>query len=179
MSDRLGKKIVRLRTAAGISQEKFAELLGVGRQTVLRWETGRTSPDCEKLVRMCELFHVSADEILGLCSDAEEAADTAVKTAACSRETERLQKRKERKFWVLIGVSTFFVVAVAVLLVLMYFPYQGTDINVVYDRFWWFSDWWIIGFIIAGACCVLAVIVVIVIKHLKKKKREKQSEHEE
>ena len=36
----LGQRIKACRQAAGISQEKTAELVGVSRQAVTKWETG-------------------------------------------------------------------------------------------------------------------------------------------
>ena len=60
----IGDRILKLRKEAGLSQEAFAEKLGVSRQSVSKWETGSVMPDLNKLVAMCELFGVSSDYIL-------------------------------------------------------------------------------------------------------------------
>lgn len=61
----LGEKISDLRKKNGISQEKLAELLGISRQAVTKWESGKGNPDTENLIRLAELFGVSLDELCG------------------------------------------------------------------------------------------------------------------
>lgn len=62
----MGKKIWELRKAAGLSQEQLAECLEVSRQAVSKWETDQSMPETEKLAALCRVFHVSADELLGM-----------------------------------------------------------------------------------------------------------------
>ena len=59
----LGKTIAKLRRENGISQEKLAEMVGVSRQAVTKWENGKTNPDTENLIRLGEIFGVSVDEL--------------------------------------------------------------------------------------------------------------------
>lgn len=61
----LGEKISELRKKAGFSQEKLAEIIGVSRQAVTKWESGNANPDTENLVRLSEVFNVSLDELCG------------------------------------------------------------------------------------------------------------------
>lgn len=60
----IGKQIQQRRTAAGISQEELAERLYITRQTLSNWETGKTYPDINSLLRLSDLFHVSLDELV-------------------------------------------------------------------------------------------------------------------
>lgn len=60
----LSEKIQMLRKEEGLSQEAFAEKMGVSRQAVSKWELGVSKPDVEKIVLMSELFHVSTDYLL-------------------------------------------------------------------------------------------------------------------
>lgn len=57
------KKLSELRKKSGLSQEKLAELVGVSRQAVTKWESGKSNPDTENLVRLAEIFGVSIDEL--------------------------------------------------------------------------------------------------------------------
>ncbi len=57
-------KIVKLRKEQGLSQEAFAEKMGVSRQSVSKWESGVSVPDTEKILAMSELFGVSTDYLL-------------------------------------------------------------------------------------------------------------------
>ncbi len=60
----IADKIVKLRKEKGLSQEVFAEKLGVSRQSVSKWESGSALPDTDKIVAMSELFGVSTDYLL-------------------------------------------------------------------------------------------------------------------
>ena len=60
----IGQKIVQLRTASDISQEQLAEMLGVSRQSVSKWENNMATPDLDKLIRMKLLFDTTLDELV-------------------------------------------------------------------------------------------------------------------
>ena len=59
-----GEKIVHLRISNGISQEQLAKLLKVSRQSVSKWESDKSQPEIEKIIKLAELFKVSIDELL-------------------------------------------------------------------------------------------------------------------
>lgn len=48
------------------TQEEVAQFCGVQRQTISQWKNGNTRPDIADLENLAELFHVSADYLLGL-----------------------------------------------------------------------------------------------------------------
>ncbi|MBQ5824228.1 MAG: helix-turn-helix domain-containing protein [Clostridia bacterium] len=60
----IGDRILKLRKEAGLSQEAFAEQLGVSRQSVSKWESGVATPDTDKIIAMCDIFGVSTDYLL-------------------------------------------------------------------------------------------------------------------
>lgn len=60
----IGQKITRLRSAAGISQEQLAEKIYVSRQSVSKWEMDQALPQIDKVLLLCELFDITADELL-------------------------------------------------------------------------------------------------------------------
>ena len=60
----IGERIQKLRKESGMSQEGLADVIGVSRQAVSKWESGQSLPDTEKIVLMCEHFGVSSDYIL-------------------------------------------------------------------------------------------------------------------
>ena len=61
----LSNRIYTLRRRAGLSQDQLAELLGVSRQAVSRWENGSATPGLEKLQAMCRCFQVTMDQLTG------------------------------------------------------------------------------------------------------------------
>lgn len=73
---KLHEKIVKLRRAAGISQEEMAGRLNVSRQAVSRWELGTARPDAENILQLSSLFRVTADYLLN--DDYESDSDTPI-----------------------------------------------------------------------------------------------------
>lgn len=53
-----------LRKSWGYTQEQLAERLGVSRQAIARWEAGETAPDVRILKNLCEIFGISADNLI-------------------------------------------------------------------------------------------------------------------
>lgn len=60
----LHEKIYELRKSRGISQEELAEVLGVTRQSVSKWEMGNSVPELETLVALSKYFGVTTDYLL-------------------------------------------------------------------------------------------------------------------
>ncbi len=60
----LGEKIFNLRNKEGISQEQLAEKINVSRQSVSKWEMDQALPQIDKVLQLCELFHISTDDLL-------------------------------------------------------------------------------------------------------------------
>ena len=60
----IAERLQKLRRKAGYSQEQTAELLGISRQAVSKWESGQGKPDLDNLVRLTEIYNTSADYIL-------------------------------------------------------------------------------------------------------------------
>lgn len=60
----LGEKITHLRNVANISQEVLADRLSVSRQSVSKWEMDQAQPQIDKVLQLCQIFNVSADELL-------------------------------------------------------------------------------------------------------------------
>lgn len=60
----LGERICQYRIERRLSQQEVAEKLEVSRQSVSKWETDGAVPELDKLVKLCELFEVSLDELV-------------------------------------------------------------------------------------------------------------------
>ncbi len=59
-----GQRIQKLRQDNALSQEAFANVLGVSRQSVSKWEQDKSFPDTDKLELMCKSFGVSCDWLI-------------------------------------------------------------------------------------------------------------------
>ena len=60
----IGEKIVEARKANNMTQEQLAELMGVTRQSVSRWEQNQAYPEIEKILRLSDILNVSCDYLL-------------------------------------------------------------------------------------------------------------------
>lgn len=57
-------KLPKLRKENNITQEQLADMLGVSRQAVSKWESGLSIPDMEKIIEMCKIFNAPIEELL-------------------------------------------------------------------------------------------------------------------
>ena len=70
---KFNEKIYWCRKKAGLSQEALAEIIGVSRQSISKWETGESSPEISKLPLLAKAFEVTADWLLSEDGIPEEA----------------------------------------------------------------------------------------------------------
>ena len=61
---RIGRFLRELRGERGLTQEQFAEKLGVSNRSVSRWENGRNMPDFDLVLQIAHYYDVSVEEIL-------------------------------------------------------------------------------------------------------------------
>ena len=60
----LGEVLKRHRAACKMTQEFVAESLGVSRQAVSKWESGKSDPSTSNLIALAALFGTTAEELL-------------------------------------------------------------------------------------------------------------------
>ncbi len=113
----LGERIGAHRKRMGISQEELGHRMGVSRQAVSKWETGRAVPDMENLLALARLFGVPVSELADTPAENPE-------TEAFSETAEVSEKKKTRRlsrFWViltLVGLMALLLLAGISLLLL-------------------------------------------------------------
>ena len=52
-----------MRVNAEMSQFEAAKALGVTKNTIFNWETYKTSPNANQLIRLCEIYGCTMDDI--------------------------------------------------------------------------------------------------------------------
>ena len=62
----IGETIKKLRKEREITQEEFAEVLGVSCQSVSRWENNSCYPDIELIPVIASFFGISTDKLMGI-----------------------------------------------------------------------------------------------------------------
>ena len=59
------EKLAELRKQIGKTQQGIADILGVARATVAKWETGEREPDIKTLKTLAAYYHTSVSYIVG------------------------------------------------------------------------------------------------------------------
>jgi len=62
----IGERLAEVRKDHGDTQQSFAKKLNVTKYTVSSWEQEKSEPNHEMLVKICRLYEVSSDYLLGL-----------------------------------------------------------------------------------------------------------------
>ena len=58
------EKLYELRKKSCLSREQLAEQLGVSRQAISKWESGKAMPESDTLVSISQYFNVSPDYLM-------------------------------------------------------------------------------------------------------------------
>lgn len=88
MNVEIAQRLAELRREKGYSQEELAEIIGLSRQAVSKWERAESSPDTSNLVALAKLYGVTLDELLRVEADIEDDMKFEVKDRAYSTEAE-------------------------------------------------------------------------------------------
>ena len=126
----LGEKISKQRKELNYTQEQLAEILGVSRQSISKWESDIAYPETEKLIELGKLFDCSMDYLLK--EEITEKDDTQAfvlseKVEEISRKiiTEK-NKVKVKKTLKIIGIVFAAFLAVDIISMILYFFVIGT-----------------------------------------------------
>lgn len=60
----LAENLIKLRKEKGLTQEQTAQMIGVSRQAVSKWESGNGVPDINNLIEIAKLYQVNIDDLL-------------------------------------------------------------------------------------------------------------------
>lgn len=87
----LGEKMRELRKSRRMSQETVAELVGISRQAVNKWERDQSTPSTENLFKLAEILGTSVDQLL--CVNAKSDDNTLAAQVYALYKAEQAQKR--------------------------------------------------------------------------------------
>lgn len=60
----LSERIRSKRIEMNMTQEYVAEKIGVSRQAISKWESGKSSPSTSNLISIANLFNISVDDLI-------------------------------------------------------------------------------------------------------------------
>ena len=126
----LSENIRAKRKSKGLSQQELAMKLNVVRQTISKWEQGRSVPDSDMLILISEALEIPVSTLLG-----ETIAETQVDDLKAISEkleiinlqlAQRQAMRRKILHWLLISLCVV-IVAISVVLLKASSPYLGWD----------------------------------------------------
>ena len=115
----LAENLKALRKAKGLSQEELAARLHVVRQTVSKWEKGRSVPDADLLVRLAEELDTTPAALLGPEVPPEAEGGGTAEQLGRIAEQLAIKNRRARRIWKIVAGVLIAFVAVNLLLVLL------------------------------------------------------------
>ena len=116
----LNENIKALRKAKGLPQEELDIKLNVVRQTMSKWEQGKSVPDADMLIALSEMLETSVSTLLGKAV-IEEAPDD-IKAISERLEVVNLQLARQKEsrrralHWFFVALSVIIALAFAALL---------------------------------------------------------------
>ena len=122
----LGEKIARQRKELNYTQEQLADILGVSRQSISKWESDIAYPETDKLIELGKLFDCSMDYLLK-----EEITEKyGVQTSGFTEKVEEIRRKvmteKTKKILKIIGIILAVVLTIDIISMILYFFVLGT-----------------------------------------------------
>ena len=122
----LGEKIARQRKELNYTQEQLADILGVSRQSISKWESDIAYPETDKLIELGKLFDCSMDYLL----KEEITEKDGVQTSGFTEKVEEIRRKvmteKTKKILKIIGIILVVVLTIDIISMILYFLVQGT-----------------------------------------------------
>ena len=126
----LGEKIARQRKELNYTQEQLADILGVSRQSISKWESDIAYPETDKLIELGKLFDCSMDYLL----KEEITEKDGVQTLGFTEKVEEIRRKvmtekikgKAKKILKIICIILAVVLTIDIISMILYFFVLGT-----------------------------------------------------
>ncbi|WP_426351157.1 helix-turn-helix domain-containing protein [Alloiococcus sp. CFN-8] len=103
----LGEKLSELRQKSGLSQDRVAEILGVSRQAVSKWERDEAKPDLDNIVNLSNIYNVTTDYLLKEQTERVQQEKRGNNYRSSSFFESILKFIKEKWYWLGYGVAAW------------------------------------------------------------------------
>lgn len=88
----VGRRIARMRQAAGLTQQQLAAMMNVSHQAVSKWESGQALPDIQTLLELTRFFGLTVEQLI---VDAETAGPAPLEREAPEAGEAEAQREQE------------------------------------------------------------------------------------
>ena len=126
----LGEKIAKQRKQLNYTQDQLAEILGVSRQSISKWESDITYPETDKLIELGKLFNCSMDYLL----KDEIIEKNEINSSEFNEKDEEIKeklmtdknKQKTKKILKYIGIILAILLVIDIISIILYLCIFGT-----------------------------------------------------
>ena len=66
MNEKVAQRIKEIRVENKLNQSNFGKSISVSQDTISLWEKGKSLPNTEFIIAICNKYKISADYLLGL-----------------------------------------------------------------------------------------------------------------
>lgn len=123
--EKIGKFISCLRKEKNLTQEQFAEKMGVSINAVSKWERGLSFPDVSLLKKICEELGISIEELI---NGERDKSDVAKEKAIISVVKSKDKMRRKLKY-----VIIFFIILIFAL-IFFFYKNKEDELSKYYER---------------------------------------------
>lgn len=159
----IGEKLLDLRKSKHLSQEEVADQLNVSRQTISKWETDQSMPDFDKIVPLCELYGISADELLMMEKKEKNMKTEELEESTISTQDDKNQRKKA--IGISLSVLTYFISIVWIMIAIPVYKLDPVLSSAIF-------------LFICGIATFIVVYTCIMYKKRKEKKEDNRSKLE-
>ena len=121
----LGEKIAKQRKELNYTQEQLADILGVSRQSISKWESDIAYPETEKLIELGKIFDCSMDYLLKEDVMEKDGAQTTIFSEISKKAITQENKEKTKKILKSVGIILGVVLAIDIVSMILYFYILG------------------------------------------------------
>ena len=121
----LGEKIAKQRKELNYTQEQLADILGVSRQSISKWESDIAYPETEKLIELGKTFDCSMDYLLKEDVMEKGGAQDSILSEISKKAITQENKEKTKKILKIVGIILGVVLAIDIVSMVLYFYFLG------------------------------------------------------
>ena len=121
----LGEKIAIQRKELNYTQEQLADILGVSRQSISKWESDIAYPETEKLIELGKLFDCSMDYLMKEEVIEKGDVQTSILTEISRKVVNPKNKDKSKRLLKIIGIVFATVLVIDIVSMIIYFCVLG------------------------------------------------------
>ena len=116
---KIGRFIAETRKSQNITQKQVAEALSISDKTVSKWERGRGLPEISLMLPLCEVLHISVNELL----TGERVSESEYRKKAEENMMNLMQENEENKKRIALSVICGVITMIAVIALLVLSAY--------------------------------------------------------